>query len=66
MKEKEMKMVASWITRAVAAVSNESLPTEKEKRIEFVKSFKAKADKNKELLKIASEVKSLTKHFPLP
>ncbi|HSX19173.1 MAG TPA: hypothetical protein VLE91_03480, partial [Candidatus Saccharimonadales bacterium] len=66
MKEKEMKQVAMWITRAINAVSGDKLPTDKEQRIAFVKDFKLKADKNKELLKIAAEVKSLTKYFPLP
>jgi glycine/serine hydroxymethyltransferase len=66
MKEKEMKKIAAWIAEVVNEVKNEKLPEEKEKRSDFVKAFRARADKNKRLLAIASEVKSLTKNFPLP
>ena len=66
MKEAEMKKVANWITRAIDAVGGEKLPEEKEKRSDFVKEFKVRADKNKKLLEIAAEIRSLTKNFPLP
>ncbi|MEK9147188.1 MAG: serine hydroxymethyltransferase [Patescibacteria group bacterium] len=66
MKEEEMIKTGEWITRAIGAVKDEKLPEHKEKRNQFLKEFKKRADKNKQLLKIAAEVKSLTKNFPLP
>ncbi|MBI2049383.1 serine hydroxymethyltransferase [Candidatus Roizmanbacteria bacterium] len=66
MREKEMKKIASWIDRAVNEVGDYRLPSEKEKRSEFMKKFKGEIVKNKNLLKIAEEVKSLCKKFPVP
>ncbi|MNC97794.1 hypothetical protein D3C83_155720 [compost metagenome] len=59
-----MLKIANWITRAIDELKDEKLPAEKEKRSDFVKEFRKRADKNKNLLKIAQEVKSLTKNFP--
>lgn len=66
MKEEEMIKIGEWITRATGAVKDEKLPEHKEKRSQFLKEFKKRADKNKELLKIAVEVGNLTKNFPIP
>jgi len=66
MKEADMKKVAAWITRAVKEVKDEKLPTDKEARTAFWKESKARIGKNKNLLKIAAEVKAFTKDFPLP
>lgn len=66
MKEKDMKKVAAWINRAVEEIKNEKLPEEKEKRSEFMKEFKVRAGKNKNLLKIGREVKSFSLKFPVP
>ncbi len=66
MKEAEMKKVAQWINRTVEEVKSEKLPTEKEARNEFMKDFKIRVYKNKNLLKIASEVKLFTSKFPVP
>lgn len=66
MKETDMKKVAAWITRAVEEVKDEKLPTDKEARTAFWKESKARIGKNKNLLKIAAEVKLFTKNFPLP
>ena len=66
MKEKEMKKIASWFNAVVEEVKDERLPKEKEKRSAFMKDFKKRAAKNKKLLQIAREVKSLTKNFPTP
>ena len=65
MKEKEMKLVAKWIDRAIEEVSREVLPSAKEERSKFLKDFKGRVGRNKNLLKIAKEVKSLTKKFPM-
>lgn len=66
MKEKEMVKIGDFINRVIEEIKNERLPDEKEKRADFVKEFRKRADGNKKLLEIASEVKTLTKNFPLP
>lgn len=66
MKEKDMKKVASWYTRTIDEVKSERLPDDKEKRSDYLKDFKIRVAKNKNLLKIAAEVKNFTKDFPLP
>lgn len=66
MKEKEMEMIADWIKRTIETITGNELPEEKENRSPFFKKFKEEYKENKELLKIAAEVKKLTKNFPLP
>lgn len=66
MNEKDMKKVANWITRAVEEVKDEKLPKDKDTRTAFWKESKARIAKNKNLLKIAAEVRAFTKNFPLP
>lgn len=66
MKEKEMVKIAKWINEAILEVQNQSFPKDKEKRKIFWKDFKKEVIKNKKLLKIAREVKTLTSKFPLP
>ena len=66
MKEKEMVKVASWINRAVDEVKGYTLPIDKEARIEFMKKFRSDVAKNKKLLQISKEVKSLCSKFPVP
>jgi glycine hydroxymethyltransferase len=66
MKEKEMVKVAKWINEAVNEVKNYQLPEGKEERRNYWITFKKDIYKNKQLLKIAKEVKSLTSKFPLP
>jgi glycine hydroxymethyltransferase len=66
MKEKDMVKIADWITQVVNELKYEKLPQDKEKRSAFVKEFKRRAAKNKALLRIAQEVKSLTAKFPVP
>src|ERR1035437_530621 len=66
MKEKEMVKIAKWMNEAVEAVASYQLPQDKEARREFMKKFRAEVVKNKKLLKIAQEVKTLTAKFPTP
>lgn len=66
MKEKEMVKVAEWINRAIEEVAFEQLPQDKEARSAYWKEFKEKVYKNKKLLQVAKEVKTLTAKFPLP
>lgn len=66
MKEKDMKKVADWINRAIEEVKGQKFPNEKEARVEFWKKFRKGVYKNKNLLKIAKEVKIFCNKFPLP
>ena len=66
MKEKEMVKVAKWINDAISQVQDIKLPQDKAERSAFYKKFKAEIYKNKNLLQIAKEVKTLCLKFPLP
>ena len=65
MKEKEMKLISSWIIDVFKHVKNEKLPENKEKRIVFMKNFRSKILKDKFLINISKEVKSLCNKFPI-
>lgn len=66
MKEADMVKIASWFNMVIQEVSGEQLPSEKEERGAFFKSFKERAAKNKRLLSIAREVKVFCSKFPVP
>lgn len=66
LKEKEMIKIANWISLVIDDVKDEKLPQDKEKRSDYVKAFRIRADRNKNLLRIAGEVRSLTRNFPTP
>jgi glycine hydroxymethyltransferase len=66
MKEPEMKQIAKWTLSVIDHVKKERIPMDKDERIKFMKSFRSKLPKDKFLLGIASEVKSLCKKFPTP
>jgi glycine hydroxymethyltransferase len=66
MKEKEMKKIAGWINRAIEEVTGQEMPSDKEERREFWKIFKEKIIRNKNLLAIAKEVKTVCAEFPTP
>jgi len=66
MKEKEMSKIAAWINQTIERVKSEKLPDDREKRTDFIREFRNRVSKNQNLLKIASEVKSLCQKFPLP
>ena len=66
MKEKEMKQIALWILKVIDYVKPYKLPSNPEARNTFLKAFRAKIEKDKYLLGIAEEVKSLCKRFPVP
>lgn len=66
MGEKEMRVVANMILKVVDHVKDQVLPEEKEKRVEFMKSFRTGLSKDKFLQSIALEVRSLCKKFPTP
>jgi len=66
MKEEEMAKIAAWMNQVIEEIKDEKLPKEKEKRSEFVKNFRERIAKNKNLLTIAREVKTLCSKFPIP
>ncbi|MBA3724467.1 MAG: serine hydroxymethyltransferase [Candidatus Levybacteria bacterium] len=66
MKEKEMKHVAAWIHHAIEEVESLALPIDKEERKGVWKEYKGDIIKNKNLLKIAKEIKSFCVKFPVP
>lgn len=66
MKEKEMIKIAKWMNEVIDEVSNQDFPKDKEQRKEFWKKFKQEIFKNKKLLAISKEVKTLCSKFPLP
>src|SRR3989344_102048 len=65
MTEKDMIKIAAWINAAIDEIKAKKLPEVKEKRADFVRDFKTRVAKNKNLLKIAQEVKAFCSRFPL-
>ncbi|HWY79060.1 MAG TPA: serine hydroxymethyltransferase [Candidatus Sulfotelmatobacter sp.] len=66
MKEKEMKKIALWMNQAIEEVRELSLPEDKEERRVVWKQHKEKIVKNKNLIKISKEVRTLCTTFQLP
>ena len=66
MKEKEMKVVSTWILDIVDDVKSYKLPEKKEVRNNFIRAYREKIANDKFLLKIAGEVKKLCERFPVP
>lgn len=64
MKEKQMKLIASWIDTVIKETNKFILP-EKGKK-EFIEKVSKKLINNKNLNKISSQVKKLCKSFPIP
>jgi len=66
MKEAEMIQIAAWISEVIEEVKGYVLPTDKEARKELLKKFRLEIAKNKKLLAIQKDVKTLCNRFPLP
>lgn len=66
MKEKEMKTIAEWILKVIEYVKPYKLPPNPEARMQFLKAFRKKIEKDKFLLGLAREVKVLCNKFPVP
>lgn len=66
MKEKEMKKIAKWILQVIDYVKDRKLPEDKERRVEFMRSFRRELEKDKFLKNIASEVKKFALLYPVP
>ena len=65
MKEAEMKMIAVWILKVIDYVGSYKLPENTDARSTFLKAYKDKINKDKFLLGISEEVKSLCRKFPV-
>ena len=61
-----MVKIASWIKQVITEIKGFDLPEVQEERREFIKDFKQKMAKNKNLLRIKEEVKEFAKTFPVP
>ncbi|HRN96160.1 MAG TPA: serine hydroxymethyltransferase [Candidatus Levybacteria bacterium] len=66
MKARDMKKVADWYDRVVAAIQGNELSNDKKERIAQFKKFRQDVKKNKAIKKVALEVKSFTAKFPTP
>ena len=66
MKEKEMKMVADWITQVVGEIKAYQLPEQKEERKPYVSSFEKDMAKNPIVVRVKKEIEKLCEGFPLP
>lgn len=66
MQEKDMVKIADWMDRVITACAGYRLPEDKEERSPFFKDFKIKIAKDREVLKVAAEVKAFASKFPLP
>lgn len=64
MKEKEMKIITKWIVEVIREVSHYRLP--RDERSQYMKKAKQELQRNKKLLKIGEEVKTLCEKFPVP
>ena len=65
MTEEGMVRIAGWFNSVISEVSGEELPMDKAQRSAFFKEYKVRISKNKNLLKIAEEVKEFCKKFPI-
>ncbi|MDZ7586800.1 MAG: serine hydroxymethyltransferase [Patescibacteria group bacterium] len=65
MKEKEMIQVADWIDQAINLVRDEQMPVQANKRAKFLKEFKVRVSKNKELAKIKQLVAKFGRKWPV-
>lgn len=65
-KEKDMGKIATWIKRTIDEVKDYRMPKIKEERILYIKEFRSKILENKNLSKIAKEVKEFSLKFPVP
>lgn len=66
MKEKEMKLIAAWISQIVKEIKNYKLPENKEERGGYLKKFREDIAENQLVKKIKQEVLEFGKDFPIP
>ncbi len=65
MKEKEMALIAEFISQAIEQIKEERLPTDKETRIAYMKEFRKRVESNSKLKEIRKDVAELCGQFPL-
>ena len=61
-----MKKIGKFIGSVLNIVAKYKLPVEKEERLQILKEYAQFIEKNSEIKKIRSEVRSMAKRFPLP
>ncbi|OGM60991.1 hypothetical protein A3A75_01910 [Candidatus Woesebacteria bacterium RIFCSPLOWO2_01_FULL_39_10] len=66
MKEKEIKIIAGWVSKVIEHVKDFKMPSDPKARQSFLKAYREKIDKDEFLLGIADEVKTLCQKFPVP
>ncbi len=66
MKEEHMKTVASFIARIAHEFAKNELPTDKEKRIEFMRAFNASLPNHPLIKEVHDAVKKFATPFPVP
>lgn len=64
--ERDMKKVAEWICQVIEQVADYQLPEDKESRTKYFVQVKKEIAANKNLKKIADEVKKFASKLPLP
>jgi len=66
MEEKEMKLIALWISQIVKEIKGYKLPENKEERGEYLKKFREDMEKSQLVKRIKQEVLEFGKDFPIP
>ncbi len=66
MKEKDMKIIAVWITQVIEEIKKYQLPESKEERKACVSSFEKDMAQNPVVLRVRGEIEKLCEGFPLP
>lgn len=66
MKAGDMKKVAEWYDRVITAIQGNELSEDRKERIAQFKQFREEVKKNKEIKKVAAEVKAFASKFPIP
>ena len=61
-----MTKIAKWIKLIIDEVKGYKLPIDKKERIELLKQFRIAINENKNLKKLAREVKAFSIQFPVP
>lgn len=65
MKQKEMKKIAGWIARVIHEVEAYRLPSEKEKRKEYIARFRRDVKGNKKIQLVRKEIRAFAKRYPI-
>ncbi len=62
----DMKQIASWISQFSEHVKDVQVPTDKDKRIAALKTFRATFESDHFYESLCEEVRSLAKRYPIP